>query len=849
MLSQFDQSKKRKKMELSSSTSSSPLHFFKIILNHTIENKRLEIPKEFLKKFGNELSDCATIKVPSGSMWDIRLAKRRGAISFEKGWKEFMEFYSISVGHFLVFRYEGKSKFHVLIFNTTATEIEYPIIHNFEDKDQVMNLDSCTSDSSNGTSNQTESLSSRGGHVSLKTEPADEHDIPKQRIFFANTITTRRSNSSPVTQSKALAAAKEFKSEKPFFIAIMPASCVKNGHVNVPAAFKHPCFHQKTTFVNLRVVGRKSWDVKLIFSKKHQRSILSKGWMKFFSDNQLKPGDVCAFGLVDEKKIVMNVHTFRASQEAYSGENLERDAPQAARSKETSLAAAKAFKSKKPFFKNVPAAFAVPYLKHEIKEIPKEFLKKFGHELSDIATIEVPSGSMWDVRLAKRRGAISFEKGWTEFMEFYSISVGHFLVFRYEGDSKFHVLIFNTTATEIEYPIIHNFRSNYSDKAQLIDIDSSSTHSDSQASTENESSSSRDVDEHDFPKQRKVFATTKRSRSDTSRITKSKERAQRAAEAFRSEEPFFKAIMHASCVKSGGNMHVPSDFAIPYLQHKTTRVTLRVSGGKSWDVGVVFTVKCKKTTLSKGWSMFASDNRLHMGDVCVFELVDRKFFEMNVYIFRVFKTNFKDKAQVVAIDSCSTESENESTSTQSESSSSRDGQSNLETEPNNQLKLGDVCVFEPVDGKNIVMNVHIFRASQEAYSGEKLETNAPRTARSKEKSLASAKSFKAKKPSFKATMCRSYLEHGFVHVPAAFATQYLKHAVMKVTIRVSDGRTWKIQCITNGDNGKRAKLSKGWAKFVSDNHLNKGDICVFKLVNEETFELKASIVRVSQNGE
>ncbi|XP_026396440.1 B3 domain-containing transcription factor VRN1-like [Papaver somniferum] len=371
MSSKYDQSsKKRKKMESSSSTSSSPLHFFKIILNHTIEYKRLEIPKEFLKKFGKELSDCATIEVPSGSVWPVGLTKRRGAISFEEGLKEFMEFYSISVGYFLVFRYEGDSTFHVLIFNISATEIEYPMHNfrnNFKDKAQVIDIDSCNSDSNNETRSQTESLSSRGGHVNLKTEPADDHAFPKQRKVFANTLTTRRSTTSRVTQSKALAAAREFKSEKPFFIAVLPASCVKTRHVNVPAAFKHPCLHQKTTFINLRVAGRKSWDVKLIFLKKHQRSYLSEGWMKFISDNQLKPGDVCVFELVDSKKILMNVHIFRDSQETSSSQKLKTNAPQEARSKENSLVSAEAFKSRKPYFKNVPAAFAVPYLKHEIK--------------------------------------------------------------------------------------------------------------------------------------------------------------------------------------------------------------------------------------------------------------------------------------------------------------------------------------------------------------------------------------------------------------------------------------------------------------------------------------------------
>ena len=41
--------------------------------------------------------------------------------------------------------------------------------------------------------------------------------------------------------------------------------------------------------------------------------------------------------------------------------------------------------------------------------------------------------------------------GWQEFAEYYSIGYGHCLVFRYDGDSTFRVLIFDKTASEIEY--------------------------------------------------------------------------------------------------------------------------------------------------------------------------------------------------------------------------------------------------------------------------------------------------------------------------------------------------------------------------------------------------------------
>ncbi|RZC44266.1 hypothetical protein C5167_037214 [Papaver somniferum] len=468
-------------------------------------------------------------------------------------------------------------------------------------------------------------------------------------------------------------------------------------------------------------------------------------------------------------------------------------------------------------------------IKHKRLGIPEEFLKKFGNELSDSAIIKVPSGSIWRIGLTNRGGVTSFEYGCQEFMEFYSISVGHLLVFRYNRNSRFHVLIFDISATEIEYPVC-NFKTNFKNKAQEIDTDSCSSDSNNENSTQSEPSSSREsqvnletepVDEHDFPKQRKVFAatvTTKRSRFNTSRVTESNERALRAAEAFSSDSnnetstqnvssssrggqvnmeteepgnnvtqakeralaaaeaftsgnPFFKAVRRPFNI-SNGLVNMPGNFATPYLKHRTALVTLSVSDGKLWDVSLTSSIKSGTTTLSKGWKQFVSDNQLNQGDVCVFEPVDPKKFEMNVHIFRVF---------------------------------------------------------------------------QQTCSGKKLETNAHRAAISVEKSFAAANAFKSKKPYFKVTMCRTYLTLGHVIVPAAFAVPYLEHEI-KVRISGRGGKTWEMQCnlLHKPD---RAKLLKGWDKFVLDNHLNEGDVCVFELVDRERFEMKAYIFRVVQSGE
>jgi hypothetical protein len=84
------------------------------------------IPVKFVMEFGDELSDVATLTTPNGHLWQVGLEKENREIWFDDGWQEFMEYHSIHYGYFLVFRYEGNSKFHVLVFDNTSTEIQYP---------------------------------------------------------------------------------------------------------------------------------------------------------------------------------------------------------------------------------------------------------------------------------------------------------------------------------------------------------------------------------------------------------------------------------------------------------------------------------------------------------------------------------------------------------------------------------------------------------------------------------------------------------------------------------------------------------------------------------------------------
>nr|POE84982.1 b3 domain-containing protein [Quercus suber] len=84
--------------------------------------------------------------------------------------------------------------------------------------------------------------------------------------------------------------------------------------------------------------------------------------------------------------------------------------------------------------------------------IPKKFIRDYGSHLSDMAYLTIPNGTKWKVKLTKSDGEVCFGNGWCEFASSHALALGHFLVFRYDGNSEFYVVIFDATATEIEYP-------------------------------------------------------------------------------------------------------------------------------------------------------------------------------------------------------------------------------------------------------------------------------------------------------------------------------------------------------------------------------------------------------------
>ncbi|XP_065871959.1 B3 domain-containing protein REM13-like [Euphorbia lathyris] len=235
--------------------------FFKTIIQETIQEGRLAIPRKFVKEHGDCLSNQIITKVPDGTIWKMELLKSRNYEAFlEKGWKEFSEHYSLKHGFILLFQYQHKSNFLVFIFDTTLLEIPY---------------------------------------TNLEQNPIEVIEIEDSELECI-----------PNESKQALEVADEFRSINPWFKVVLKPSHGKFCHLTIPIGFMREHMDYNLERVILKIEGGQSgWSTKMIIYWKSCTARLSTGWSDFVKDNCLKNKDVCVFELVAPNEL--KVHIFR----------------------------------------------------------------------------------------------------------------------------------------------------------------------------------------------------------------------------------------------------------------------------------------------------------------------------------------------------------------------------------------------------------------------------------------------------------------------------------------------------------------------------------------------------------
>ncbi|KAF9591904.1 hypothetical protein IFM89_009512 [Coptis chinensis] len=199
------------------------------------------IPKRFVCKYGKYLPDVVALKDPSDAVWHVELKNVDGDVWIRSGWQEFIEHHFICAGHFLIFKYDGKLQFYVLIFDMSGNEIDYlpKGLHNYGEK-------CCVPEKEGEYGTDVALLDVSYLLVSLQlTSCSHASEFHLYILYRSNadgddSISKRRSSKRasvtriPVnTEEKdgVIQKASSFKSKFPFFKVSMQPSYMKGGYV------------------------------------------------------------------------------------------------------------------------------------------------------------------------------------------------------------------------------------------------------------------------------------------------------------------------------------------------------------------------------------------------------------------------------------------------------------------------------------------------------------------------------------------------------------------------------------------------------------------------------------------
>ncbi|ESW25103.1 hypothetical protein PHAVU_003G007600 [Phaseolus vulgaris] len=268
-------------------------------------------------------------------------------------------------------------------------------------------------------------------------------------------------------------------------------------------------------------------------------------------------------------------------------------------------------------------------------KVPTSFVSRHWQGMPNPVILSLPNGSKSKVFWLNQDGGVWFCYGWKEFAKYSKLDVSHSIVFRYEGNSCFNVIIFGESGLEIEYPLSRdatNEEVGEIDEASYFCANLSEERSKrprEEAQEEEEEKSNRQKTCSDYSKHKNSGTSSNGQEDFRTKLRMLREKV---------EEMFNYNPNHFTCVIKEKHTErdllvMPAEFAKPYL-HKEGTATLFVEHGRTWKVETEANSH-KQLEVVFGWREFLLDNKLKLGDICAFEVLDRELLLFKVTICRL----------------------------------------------------------------------------------------------------------------------------------------------------------------------------------------------------------------------
>ncbi|PIN16087.1 hypothetical protein CDL12_11264 [Handroanthus impetiginosus] len=296
--------------------------------------------------------------------------------------------------------------------------------------------------------------------------------------------------------------------------------------------------------------------------------------------------------------------------------------------------------------------------------IPKKFTNSLREKMLQTVSLRGPSGHVWNVGLVKNGDVLFLKLGWNAFVEDHGLQENDILIFKYSGDSRFDVSIFDQGSLcekeacyfvkKCEHAVIGqgSKRRRSMQESSEDTTESSDGAADCQLIEKIQSGSARKDTSgakltQSTPRRRRKTKKGRRGSGESNvfqlksrRRKVTEEEIKRAAEmanaAAAASADCFTVVMRPSHVYKGFFMSIPAEWAKANLPSRDESIVLRV---KDQEWLAKYHYKGYGGGLTGGWRNFVMDNFLEAFDVCLFEHskgTDNAFI-LDVKIFRVIQ--------------------------------------------------------------------------------------------------------------------------------------------------------------------------------------------------------------------
>ncbi|XP_043692962.1 putative B3 domain-containing protein Os03g0621600 [Telopea speciosissima] len=194
-----------------------------------------DIHNEFARRYGDQVPNEVILKVHTGYMWKVDIKKSDGQISFTNGWKLFSKHLKLDYGCLLLFEYDVRSTFKVIVFEPSGCESQYCM------------LESNVTEPKEGQRGNLQNMMSGSIRTSTHLVSAASSSSQSVRGNFDLDLLRKKMR---VAHNTIVSVTLYIKSKPPSFHVVMkPSNLHKGLNVHLPFAHKH--FKKECHLINL----------------------------------------------------------------------------------------------------------------------------------------------------------------------------------------------------------------------------------------------------------------------------------------------------------------------------------------------------------------------------------------------------------------------------------------------------------------------------------------------------------------------------------------------------------------------------------------------------------------------